>query len=58
MMASAPNRRWLRWSLRTMFVVVTIIAAFCSGWVAGRAHLLGQQADEHSVPIDDPFRDP
>ena len=27
---SAPNRRWLRWSLRTMFVVVTVVGMFAA----------------------------
>ena len=30
-MISAPNRRWLRFSLRTLFVVVTVIACWL-GW--------------------------
>ena len=31
-MSESPKRRWLRFSLRTLFVVVTVLAAF-SGWV-------------------------
>ena len=29
---TAPKRRWPRFSLRTMFVVVTVVAALC-GWM-------------------------
>ena len=30
-MSEAPKRRWFRWSLRTMFVVVTVVAVLL-GW--------------------------
>jgi hypothetical protein len=35
MIDKPPPRRWFRFSLRTMFVVVTILAAV-GGWVASR----------------------
>ena len=39
-MTSAPNRRWFRWSLRTMFVVVTV---FCV-WLGWNAKIVHQRA--------------
>jgi hypothetical protein len=33
MTETQPNRRWFQVSLRTLFVLVTIVGA-CAGWVA------------------------
>ncbi|HTM56291.1 MAG TPA: hypothetical protein VL175_19835 [Pirellulales bacterium] len=49
---TAPKRRWFRFSLRTLFVVVTMVAASCWVYLAGwpRWQLYREQSDfEESV---------
>ncbi len=54
-MTPAPNRRWFRYSLRTLFVVVTVFSA----WLALGVHKVRERekilASEYvnSTPIDD-----
>jgi hypothetical protein len=43
-MTHPPRRRWFRWSLRTMFVVVTA-AAFLCGWVVYQLNWIRQRRD-------------
>jgi hypothetical protein len=51
-MTTAPTRRWFRWSLRTMFVVVTVLACWL-GWTLhqwqNRRQLLGQLTSQHAI---------
>ncbi len=42
---TAPNRRWLQWSLRTLLVVVTVIAcclSYATNWARQRQRALGR----------------
>lgn len=43
-MSTAPRRRWFRFSLRTCFVVVTLVAIGC-GLVAWQAGIVREQKD-------------
>jgi hypothetical protein len=55
-MTTAPNRRWFRWSLQTMFVVVTAFACWLGyelNWIKQRHELLTKhQAYFTEVGID------
>ncbi|HEY2840642.1 MAG TPA: hypothetical protein VGJ26_15910 [Pirellulales bacterium] len=61
-----PNRRWLRFSLRTMFIVVTLIAAFVAyhmNWIRQRRAVIeGRLGEDVYVqswdPAEDPFNPP
>jgi hypothetical protein len=54
-MSPAPKRRWFAYSLRTLFLVLTVvIIAFYLGWVGGRCYLRYEQSrDGEEMP--DPF---
>ena len=42
-MTPPPKRRWLRWSLRTLFVVVTVVAcwlAYAIPWIKAHREFL------------------
>jgi hypothetical protein len=41
-MKPAPKRRWFQFSLRTLFVVVTVVALF-SGWIGWRLNQARQR---------------
>ncbi len=53
-MTAAPNRRWFRFRLRTLFAVVTVVG-LASGWwawnvrVASHRHLLLDSIDERGI---------
>jgi hypothetical protein len=45
-MTPAPKRRWFRWSLRTMFVVVTVFGCWLGyqlNWIRQRHQLISEQ---------------
>jgi hypothetical protein len=44
-MDDKPRRRWFRISLRTLFVVVTVVAVGCWMWI--RSHEFSRRAEEH-----------
>jgi hypothetical protein len=51
-MTAAPPRRWYRWSLRTMFVVVTVIGCWLGyylNWVRQRHELIRQIDDRPPI---------
>src|SRR5262245_3446110 len=41
-MALRPSRRWLRFSLRTLLILVTVLAVFCA-WLAGQWRLVQER---------------
>lgn len=53
----APNRRRFRWSLRTLFVVVTLFSVWLGwslNWIHQR-HLAAIEFDFDSTVVDDPY---
>jgi hypothetical protein len=66
-MTPAPKRRWFQWSLRTLFVVVTVFGCWLGyelNWIRQRHRYLEDQADlrarfpgaiqSSAVPVDAP----
>jgi hypothetical protein len=43
-MTPAPNRRWFAYSLRTLFVVVTVFGVF-GGWLVWQVHVIRERCD-------------
>ncbi|MGD9721181.1 MAG: hypothetical protein AB7O59_03890 [Pirellulales bacterium] len=51
-MTPTPKRRWFRWSLRTMFVVVTVLG----GWLAYQVNWIAQRHQFLESPAVCEFR--
>ena len=43
-MTTAPKRRWFQWSLRTLFVVVTLVGC-ATGWVVYQINWIRQRSE-------------
>jgi hypothetical protein len=57
---TAPKRRWFQWSLRTLFVVVTVVAVFLAyhiNWIRQRDNFIVDElaAYKRSHPSRDPW---
>ena len=56
-MIPAPNRRWFRFSLRTMFVVVTLVGCWLGNsliWIKQRHELLDKSRGSSKGKVSAP----
>lgn len=63
-MTAAPERRWFRYSLRTLFAVVTVVACWLGyelNWIRQRRMVIGDpqvKSIKYHIQISGPFSGP